>query len=55
MFLDGSLNCYVCYMLNGDYRYCVKFIQFQVKLVADYKMIFVINNENLLECQIILF
>jgi len=36
-------------MLNGDYRYCVKFIQFQVKLVAGYKMIFVINNENLLE------
>jgi len=54
MCLHGSLNCYVRSMLNGDYRYCVKFMQFQVKLVAGYKMIFVINNENLLECQIIL-
>jgi len=45
---------YVCYVLNKDYRYCVKSIHFRVKLVAGYITILVINNENLLECQIIL-
>ena len=34
MFLLGSLNCYVCYVLNKDYRSCVKSVQFLVKLVA---------------------
>ena len=36
MCLHGSLICYVCYVLNEDYRYCVKSIQFRVKLVAGY-------------------
>jgi len=54
MCLFGSLNCYVCYILNKDYRYCVKSVQFLVKLVAGYVTILVICNENLLACQIIL-
>jgi len=44
----------VCYLLNKDYRYFVKSIQFRVKLVAGYMAILVINNENLLACPIIL-
>ena len=54
MCLLGSLNCYVCYVLNKDYRYCVKYVQFLVKLVAGYITTLVIGNENLLACQIIL-
>jgi len=54
MCLLRSLNCYVCYVLNEDYRYCVKGAQFLVKLVAGYITILVIGNENLLACQIIL-
>ena len=54
MCLLGSLNCYVCYVLNKYYRYCVKNVQFLVKLVAGYITILVIGNENLLACQIIL-
>jgi len=54
MCLHESLNCYVCYVLNKDFRYCVKNVQFRVKLVAGCIMILVINNENLLACQIIL-
>jgi len=38
---------------NNDYRYCVKSVQFIVKLVAGYITVLVINNENLLACQII--
>jgi len=53
MCLHGSLICYVCYVLNMDYRCCVKRIQFRVKLVAGYITILVMNNENLLACQII--
>jgi len=53
MCLHGSLICYVCYILSKDYRYCVKSIQFRVKLVAGYITILVINNGNLLVCQII--
>jgi len=52
--LLGSLNCYVCYVLNKDYNYDVKSVQFLVKLVAGYITILVISNENLLACQIIL-
>jgi len=54
MCLHGSLICYVCYVLNKDYRYCVKNVQFRVKLVAGFLTILMINNENLLVCQIIL-
>jgi len=54
MCLLGSLNCYVCYVLNKDYNYYVKSVQFLVKLVAGYITILVISNENLLACQIIL-
>jgi len=48
--LHGSLDCYE---LDEDFRYCVKGKQFRVKPVAGYIMILVINNENLLACQII--
>jgi len=54
MCLLGSLNCYVCYVLNKDYHHCVKSVQFLVKLVAGCITILVIGNENLLACQIIL-
>ena len=54
MCLHGGLVCYVSYVLSEDCRYCVKSIQFRVKLVAGYITILVINNENLLVCQIIL-
>jgi len=54
MCLHGSLICYVCYVLNKDFRYCVKSVQFRVKLVAGYITILVINNENLLACEIVL-
>jgi len=52
--LHGSLTCYVHYVLNKDFRYCVKSVQFRVKLVAGYITILVINNENLLACEIVL-
>jgi len=51
MCLHGSLNCYVCYVLIKDYRYCVKSVQFLVNLVAGCITILMIGNENLLACQ----
>jgi len=33
MCLHGSLICYVRYVLNKDYHFCVKIVQFRVKLV----------------------
>jgi len=46
MCLHGWLICYVCYVLNKDYRCCAKSVQFRVNLVAGYVTILVINNEN---------
>jgi len=54
IWLHGCLICHVCYVLQKDFRSCVKSVQFRVKLVAGYITILVINNENLLACQIIL-
>jgi len=53
MCLHRSLIYYVCYMLSKDFRYCVKSIQFRVRLVVVYITILVINNENLVARQII--
>jgi len=46
--------CYVCYVLTEGYRYCVKSVQFGVKLVGGYFTILVVNNENLLTSLMIL-
>jgi len=54
MCLLGNLICYVCYVLNKDYRCCVNSIQFRVKLVAGCITVLVINIEDLLAYQIIL-
>jgi len=54
MCLRGNLICYVCYVLNKDYRCCVNSIQFRVKLVAGYITVLVVNNEDLVAWQIIL-
>ena len=48
MCLHGSLNCNVRYILNNNFRCCVKSIHFRVKLVAVSITILVINDENLL-------
>jgi len=53
MCLHGFRICYVCYVLNIDYRFSVKSIQLRVKLLAGYVTILMANNENLLACQVI--
>jgi len=50
----ATLICYVFFVLNKDYFSSVNCVQLRVKLVAGYITILVINNENLLACQIIL-